>query len=263
MAARNPGEPCILAENYLEDYTLASSGDATGFPKENLKNRRTSDKWQSSGIPNPTYIDVNDAGINGKDVTAWALFNHNLSGLVVSLIDDPTGSPITIPGSQVIVPDNMPVVQFFDAHTVGSNRLRFNIASPSVAPFIGVLLICEHFEFPYAVEMPFDSNNLEMISNEKASQNGVLLGRDVVYGRVIYEGGIRHLESSWVVSTLRPFWEAHLADMFAFAWNNLLEPRNVRLVVNDPARLNLIKTQPGLHDYNFSMRGTNGEPIAP
>ena len=266
MAVRNPGTPCILANSLIEDYVLSlysNYGTDPEFPLVNLGNRRTCDRWISAGTYSPTIVGIDDVSVNGKKITSWAIFNHNLKGCTVVLRDDISGvygGPYDV-GSPVALTSNNPYVQYFDEYTVLGPRIGLHIQNPTSPVSLGVFMLANHIELPYCVEMPFEPDYIEAVTFDKISQRGVLLGRDVKYKQVRFNGTVSLIERSWVVNNLVPLYNEKAGEIWAFSWNNLLEPENVRLVTAEPAELIAPLLRPGQMDWNFNFIGTNGEPV--
>ncbi len=199
--------PCIAFDNLLArpDVTLSASSEAAGFEAANAADWKPYTWWKPTAagdawidldfdhteVSNCLAIYAHDLGTNG----AWVQLRHSLDAGATWLN---ATVPIAPAGTEAIYLRYLPLP---------AAKLRLFVHSPSVASRIGVLFIGPDFESERGCRVGFGPpalNRATSIINTQ-SQNGIFLGRSVIYQGVTVSLAFDFLSEDFLRETWLPF----------------------------------------------------------
>jgi hypothetical protein len=211
---------------------LTHSADASGYPFANLSDWRDYTCWKSSDS-GTLYVklDANPLPNHTATVDSLAIAGHNLgsenvAGLALQYSDDDSAyhdcfTPAAPPGDGV----------FFRQFDVQTHRY-FKLVIPTYdhPPRIGVLFIGAAMEIPAYPESGFDPDGQEAEQSAEISKTGRLLGIAARFRRRELKAAFSRLPASFITESWVPFFAAHGAKPFFFAWDPEGRPEETYLV---------------------------------
>jgi hypothetical protein len=237
--------------NLIESGTMYSSGDATGYPKENVQDWRPYQRWIASSTLNP-YIKV-DAG-SAKSANCCFLSGHNLysAGVTATLeySTDNVNWHAVVPAFNVTPTNDFSFGAFFTLVTAQYWRIRFTGAT--LPPEVGIWFLGSYLEFPYYPEPGFNPDGRTLQTRTPVSVNGQLLGISKLYLEREINMPMPEFSRTWVETYLWPLFDTHCPKPMFFVYDRTNHPTAIRLVripepgVPDPVEDNVIKV-----DFKF------------
>jgi hypothetical protein len=228
------GLPRILREDdRVEGATITSSGEATGYPDDNVTDWKEYTLWIGDNA-NAHWLKA-DAG---SQVTAncFAVAGHNLSTEGVTQISL-EGSNNDADWTEIIAdfapPNGDDAFARFFAETKTYRYWRLSIDNNGGAaydPQIGVWYVGNYFELPRVPRTPHDPDEIEDKSNRVIGGEGHLLGVIKEYSRRKFHYETDLSTQAFISGTWIPFLESHRNDNFVWLWDYASHPNEAYLM---------------------------------
>lgn len=199
------------------------------------------------------------------DVSALGIVNHNLGTGKVDMDvqwSDSLVQPIaTWTGSgDKISPTNDKTTMELLASTVSDKRayrIKLSALTQTIIPYIGQLILGEHFTFEKYTQAGFNPDGQKIISETNRSIAANILSSTINSFQRDITLNIRNLSPTWVAVNLMPAWENHLRYLkpFLFAWDITNHSSEIYYVkIPDKQALNL-PYNPVTRDFTMKMEG--------
>lgn len=221
-----PAKPCLVWDNRFGDAVPLASSTASGNVL-NLADFRPYTSWKPSALPATVTVNCGSA----KSADSLAIFNHDLftGGCTVEV----RGSTDNFAASDVLVHSytpgsNSPFVRSFTSASYQYWRLRI---TGTTAPTLTIAVIGVILEFPKGLPRGFAPLGGDVIGQTNVSEEGLPLGKSIVFEKWSQPLAFHNLDASWVRSTFLPIWHAHLKkNPFLFAFDLVNNPAEIYLV---------------------------------
>jgi hypothetical protein len=195
--------PIIAWDNSaIEDGTLTSNpGDATGWPKENVKDWRPYLPWIASGTTAPWLKIANAAHITASCV---GIVGHNLltCGAASVVLAGSNNDAAWTTVKTIAITNNLLIFATFPSVTY--HYWRLSITTPATAPQIGVWFLGTYLQFTEYPEPGFTPDGREHKNESSVSQTGNLLGVARKYIEREINMPMGYLDRAWVETYLQP-----------------------------------------------------------
>lgn len=207
-----PNNPRIGYRTILPDCTMAATGEAVGFPVDNLANPATYLPWKGDDAAGQTISITPTAS---TPVNYLGIARHNLAGVQYTLQSSPDNSAWTTV-VQATPSDNAPIVHAFDE--VDQPYYRLVLGAGSVAPSIAVLYLGEILTIQRRIHVghtPAQLGRVREISSG-VSESGQYLGRVLRAETFETSVDLVNLTSTHFYDDIDPFLD--LAAVTPFFW---------------------------------------------
>jgi len=221
-----PTNSFISFENRFKDATPTASSTASGAAV-NLSDFRPYTNWKPSALPATVTVDCGSA----KAADYLAIFNHDLytNGCTIEV----RGSTDNFSASDVLVhsytpSSNSPFVRNFTSASYRYWRMRI---TGSTAPTLTIAAVGVGLELPDAIQRGFDPLGRKIFGQANISEQGLPLGKSVLFEQWGEKITVRRALQTWVRATFIPAWLAHLRDKpFLYAHDLANHPGEIYLV---------------------------------
>jgi len=216
------GLPRILRNNdRVEDATITSSGEATGFPDDNVTDWKDYTLW--TGDSAQSHWLKADAG---SQVTAncFAIAGHNLNTEGVTRIsldgsnDDAAWTEIVADFAPPNGDDT--IARFFTQETWRYWRLDIdNNAGGAYDPEIGIWYVGNYLELPRAPRTPHDPDHINDKSNIAVGGQGHRLGVTLDYSQRKFNYNTNLATQTFITNSWLPFRTSYRNSNFVWCWD--------------------------------------------
>jgi hypothetical protein len=256
--------PFILSANILENYdSLAATDTDDGYDVLNVLDRRPYTWWQAGNVTTRTkYIEY------WRDLAASAdtigIVGHNLSsaGASIALEHSSDGMTWTTAVTGFAPGSDKAILKTFSSTSRKYWRLKIyrDGSDFSYKPRLAVVVIGSRLEFPTPPDSPFAPNPEEIVATSNKGRTGHHLGTVIGFYAVRITAKFAQLSTSWVASTLYPWWRDYGRRLLPFfwAWNLTAAPDSVHyLKLTDNSKFQDPRSRAGFVDaVTLEMEGT-------
>jgi len=223
----------ILAENVLENATLTATSTASGYDKENLKDRRPWTKWKATSTVTQN-IDV-DIG-SSTTIDTFGFSGHNFGDVrpSVAYFYWDGFAWVSMGGYSTPVTNNTYIVKFNSQTAV---KFRVQFLAPTAAVEVGIIFIGAATTMPEPVSAPFSWKTESIVANGAINKSGELLGADVRHNPININPIWKNILKSFYDSDFKDLWDTYLKTLkpFFFAWDYDNYPDDILYLRMDPA----------------------------
>lgn len=219
-------KPVLIWDNRFADATPAASSTESGAAI-NLADFRPYTSWKPSALPATLTVDCGSA----KSADSLSVFNHNLfsSGITVAV----RASTDNFSASDVLVDSFEPTSDDAFVRTFASASYRYwrLSLSGSSAPTLSIAALGMLLEFPKSMPRGFDPLMRKSFQQTNVSEDGLPLGKAIMFEQWSETLSFHNLLSTWVRGTFLPIWKSHLVkNPFLFVFDLTNNPDEIYLV---------------------------------
>ena len=223
--------------NLVKSGTVTSSGDASGYEKENAKSWKTSTWWKAdaAGVVY-FYVDMGSA----VDVDCWGMAGHNLADNAGTVLPEYSATGAwageELPLDTLQTPDNVTV--FRKVTSVNARYFRYEVNSTTNASLIGNFFLGEYLQLERGMPRSFSPANLNSdrkIINNK-SNSGAFLGRVVKYNGSKVRIEQKSISRAWIDASWKALADSIELYPFYFLWNDVDYPAEAAYCLVDRIR---------------------------
>lgn len=245
-----PKNPFIAYDNRLGDAVPVASSTASGAAI-NLSDMRPYTSWSPAALPATVTVDCGAA----KSADKLCLFNHNLfsNGCTIEVhgstdnfsVSDVTVASITPASDKAFVLD-------FASASYRYWRIRI---TGTTAPTLSIVALGVGMEMPVGVPYGFDPLARKVFGQTNISEQGLPLGKAVLFEQWSQTLTFKYVDSAWIRSTFLPAWKSKLRGTpFLFAFNLTNYPDEIYLVeAGDTVKAT--QDMPAYSTLSFEVKG--------
>lgn len=219
----------IVWDSRFADATPVASTTASGAAI-NLTDFRPYTSWTPGALPATVTVDCATA----HSADTLGVFNHTLFTGACTI--EVRGSTDNFVASDVLLHSYTPTSNspFIRAFTSASYRYwRIRITGTS-APTLTVVALGVGLPFEIGVPVGFDPLARTVYGQTNISEQGLPLGKAVLFEQWSQQIGIPFVTNTWLRNTFLPAWKAHLrGNPFLFAFDYVTYPTEIYLVESD------------------------------
>jgi hypothetical protein len=233
--------PLILYDNRFLDgagATLTATDTAAGFSVLNIMDLRPFTFWQAASA-GEKYLTISSVG---GGIDSLAIMGHNLhtANATVSVLssDDFVNWTERLAG---FIPASDKAL-FKAIEHVHAQHWALKIVTAAISPRVGVCILGERLVFPRYLTGSFDPFPEKINGVAARTKAGHMIQATLSNISVSVKASFKEILPSWIESTFRPAWDAHLSQLKPFFW--------VWDVTNHPADVFFLSIPEG---FNLSM----------
>ena len=242
--------PLIVFDNRLDDAVPVANNTLSGAAI-NLTDFRPYTSWTPAAFPG--YVTV-DCGV-AASANSISVCNHNLFSKGCWI--EARGSSDNFVSSDDLLASyfptaDTPFVYLFNAASYRYWRIR---VMGNSLPTLSVVALGTAMEIPVGLPYGFDPLTRKVFGQTNISEQGLPLGKAVLFEQWAQTLTFRYISSAWLRATFLPAWKSALRGTpFLFAWN-LTAYANEIYLVEAGDNIKTPQTLPAYSDLVFDVKG--------